>query len=842
MNSLSTFETGDQDRAGSPPSSLTNHEFLETVGQGMAAGHCQRVISISGDPKEAKNLQWLAKPYIGQDLPSENNNYFTLCEDTGEGRGEDHFAALRVLGLDDIGTKAALPETAPSPTCSVETSPGNYQLFYQLDPLETDKARVRRAFSWLVHLKMTDKGAGLMSRVMRLPVGRNRKKEHGAEGFTQRTHLWNRGLSYQLDSLMKELGADMSRDPPAINAVVAQTGSKGPAPVKDQVILENLKKQRNTLLLMEGDGYGADTEGSGGDMKLAICIAYMTQDRDQFERVYRATGRSARRSSDNTQKWLTRADYRKSLYEGAISWVAEHPGASVSEISARVKEVVSAVRADPEGDIRVMSEPDFLEDMATLKRLSPGDYEHWRKQCKSVGKSVASLDAAVMAAGGECRVTDAEAANRIIALMGGRECLSNGCGDPRRYHRGIWTPMGDDVIKHAAVQVLPASQRTGGALASVCEVLKATIWEDRNFASSADKLAICCTNGVLFLTPSCPDGLPWTLLMHSPAYGHTAAIPHSWDADAVAPVFERLLIELFDSDEDATQKARWLKRFIGYSLTTSTDFEKFVILLGLTANNGKSTLLKVLRGLAGKESTTSVDMTQLDSRFGPAALRDKLICLVPELAPGESLPDKVIKGLCSGDTITGEQKGKNHFEFRPFATLWIATNHQPRVRDLSPATITKRAVVITMNRSFTGKDRDHDLSSKLDRELSAIFSVCVREWALALATEGASALDEPPSSVEAKRAWRNDADSVQQFIDDNICISPGSWVASETIYGTWKRWAERNGVTLTVPQQRLTSMIAGRCPSTQAGDGARRGGVRGLLGVCLLDVTVRPKD
>lgn len=54
---------------------------------------------------------------------------------------------------------------------------------------------------------------------------------------------------------------------------------------------------------------------------------------------------------------------------------------------------------------------------------------------------------------------------------------------------------------------------------------------------------------------------------------------------------------------------------------------------------------------------------------------------------------------------------------KPYATLWFATNTLPNLRDLSPATLEKRCILVELNRSFQGESRDARLIDKLTEEL-----------------------------------------------------------------------------------------------------------------------------
>ena len=190
-------------------------------------------------------------------------------------------------------------------------------------------------------------------------------------------------------------------------------------------------------------------------------------------------------------------------------------------------------------------------------------------------------------------------------------------------------------------------------------------------------------------------------------------------------------------------------------------------------------------------------------------------------------------------------------------TQWYATNTLPSLRDLSPATLEKRCRLIRLNRSFLGEDRDVTLSQKLARELPGIFSWCL-ELAGGMAvlarqpsalTVGAGAggklepiayvggfLDDIPSSVKEKAAWRLDADPVQQFAAECLVVAdPRAFTESGALFKAWQEWAEGNGVTLKLATRSLVARLAAMHPTLTTGDDARRGRKRGVVGLAICE-------
>jgi phage/plasmid-associated DNA primase len=149
---------------------------------------------------------------------------------------------------------------------------------------------------------------------------------------------------------------------------------------------------------------------------------------------------------------------------------------------------------------------------------------------------------------------------------------------------GLWEPIDDRLIKRKIHELMPTYQITKFAVESVLEIIKTEIFTAYH-QFDVETRAINCLNGELHFR----EGI-WHLEPHDKQSYRTTQIPIFYDPKASAPRFEQFLDEVFEGDEDAEAKKTLVCELLGYSLLTSCEFEKFVILLGGGAN-GKSVLL-----------------------------------------------------------------------------------------------------------------------------------------------------------------------------------------------------------------------------------------------------------
>ncbi len=140
--------------------------------------------------------------------------YFCVSTVNGElnakgtmvGRGRAQLVRAYCLVLDDIGTKADPPPVAPS--WKLESSPGNFQWGYLLDPT-SDFDRFEALVEHCHQQGWGDAGAGGSYRLMRVPGSANLKP--GRQQFRSLIEMDAEPPVWSLDELAEDLGCDFSK-------------------------------------------------------------------------------------------------------------------------------------------------------------------------------------------------------------------------------------------------------------------------------------------------------------------------------------------------------------------------------------------------------------------------------------------------------------------------------------------------------------------------------------------------------------------------------------------------------------------------------------------------------
>ena len=336
--------------------------------------------------------------------------------------------------------------------------------------------------------------------------------------------------------------------------------------------------------------------------------------------------------------------------------------------------------------------------------------------------------------------------------------------------------------KQRAAANLKEKPITANLVNSVSALLAMQIAKIDLRLNGGDPNTVGCANGDVVLNKQ-----TWELRGPRKEDYRICRIPHAFDPDATAPRFETFLDEVFQPDLDAADKKELLLQMMGYGLMAHCQYERFLIAVGSGAN-GKSVAFNVMGDLAGARNTAAVHPALFSNNHHRAQLDQKLLNIITESEQGGKLPAAELKALVSGEMMTVDRKHKDPYEMHPFATILWATNHMPHPSDYSDA-VFRRAGILTFNRTFSLQERDAQLQTKLQKEMSGILNLALQAYARAV-TGG---FVEPTSSKAAKDEWRVQSNSVAQWLSE--CeMADGASLGVKHCYDAFRAWAASAGV------------------------------------------------
>ena len=293
-------------------------------------------------------------------------------------------------------------------------------------------------------------------------------------------------------------------------------------------------------------------------------------------------------------------------------------------------------------------------------------------------------------------------------------------------------------------------------------------------------------------------------------------IPFRYDQHAECPHFMAFLFRIMGSHPDASegdntnadQMVSYLQKAFGCAATGKP--EKLLFVLYGEGNNGKTTLLEVIRDALGdKEYAGQVQVDSLMIRPKEALsnnavntdLADLQGCRFvssSEVEQGQRLSLSRVKYLTGLGQIKARRLRENMITFRPTYKLFLDCNHKPVIADPNDA-IWNRVKCIPFKTQIPKDEIDTGLPVKLRTELPGILR-WIAEGAVLYHRDG---LGDPPDVMAATEQYRQESDRLKEFFEDRCEVATGGdanlwkkekfWVPVADLYPNYSTWAEARG-------------------------------------------------
>jgi putative DNA primase/helicase len=278
---------------------------------------------------------------------------------------------------------------------------------------------------------------------------------------------------------------------------------------------------------------------------------------------------------------------------------------------------------------------------------------------------------------------------------------------------------------------------------------------------------------------------------HDPRDLLTKIAPVDADRDAKCPLFKKFLKRVTGDNADLRT---FIQKAVGYSLTGDMSEQVFFFVHGRSGNNGKSTLVNLIRDMLGDyglhTQTETLLVKQYDNNIPAdlARLAGARMVTAVEANVNRHLDEAKIKGITGGEPITARFMRQNFFQFVPEFKLWFVANDRPRVRGTDQA-FWRRVRVIPFTVEIPLAERDLDLPTKLRAEWPGILAWAVR-GCLKWQREGLASPDVVASATEG---WQQQMDHLQNFIAEEVEIAPGFKTPASRLFDRYQKWCVQHG-------------------------------------------------
>jgi putative DNA primase/helicase len=316
----------------------------------------------------------------------------------------------------------------------------------------------------------------------------------------------------------------------------------------------------------------------------------------------------------------------------------------------------------------------------------------------------------------------------------------------------------------------------------------------------------------------------------------TRLAPVKYDPDATHPAWDQFIAEATHCGECAA----FLRRAAGYTLVGRTGKNGVFVVHG-PSTRGKSTFVGALQNMMGDygdsvriEALTEVGRPGTGHNDDIASLRGRRMVAAAEASETDRLREGLVKTLSGGDAIRASFKGVSGFVFSPVLSLWMPTNHVPKMRGDDTGLRARVYRIRFMNKV----DERVKALARSEECRAAVLAWAVRgclEWQQGWRTgadDGHDGLRPPACVLEANAEMWEGMDDFGRFADDCLEFGPDEVATTAEITTAYDHWADAEGMPpgrfRITPKSRAARLEERGCKIIKNTHGVRG---RGWLGV-----------
>lgn len=348
------------------------------------------------------------------------------------------------------------------------------------------------------------------------------------------------------------------------------------------------------------------------------------------------------------------------------------------------------------------------------------------------------------------------------------------------YKDGVYDLDGEDFVEHQLVKHLGsnATKRNRTEIIEQIKILTLKPIKDIKY-----KDMICVNNGILNLKTK-------KLTPHNHKNVFFSKLHINYDRKVKYPKFSKFLSEVV-SKYDSQQ----LQEFVGYCLMIDTaKYEKALILHG-EGGRGKSTFLKIITSLLGKENISAFTLQQLQDKVILVELFGKVCNISMDIPNDKIISSEHIKSIISGDRITGRGLFKKPMTFIPTCKLMFSCNNLPEPNLKDGDSFFDRWIYIKFSGQNFRRTDKHGLrkgTPDLDKQIVKKELSGILNWAL----EGYDhvQLSEFADVKGVKIKWLRNSDNVFAYRTDKLVetFDDDNWIVKKDIYKNYRKYCKEN--------------------------------------------------
>lgn len=277
------------------------------------------------------------------------------------------------------------------------------------------------------------------------------------------------------------------------------------------------------------------------------------------------------------------------------------------------------------------------------------------------------------------------------------------------------------------------------------------------------------------------DPLTGTLGEHTADHVSLTQFPVIWNPTAKAPKFRTWLDEVTDG------RGRDLLEAVAPVLDQRGHRQYKAVFLHGPTRSGKSTFVRIIEAIVGKQATSAVTLHDLaSSRFAAADLYGKVLNAAVDLSAQHVEDLSVFKQLTGDDPVRAERKYGQPFVFHNKALFIFAANEIPTVSEVSGAFLARIRPYQFPN-TYEGRE-DPTIEATMMTELEGIL---VQLVAALRRLDGRGGYVHDDRSRSALDDFARHSDRVRLFLYE--ATEPGDgFTARGDMFDAFERWCTAN--------------------------------------------------
>lgn len=269
----------------------------------------------------------------------------------------------------------------------------------------------------------------------------------------------------------------------------------------------------------------------------------------------------------------------------------------------------------------------------------------------------------------------------------------------------------------------------------------------------------------------------------------------NWNPEADTTFVDAIITDWCMGDET---KKQMLYELVGCCVYSDKPIKKWWAIEG-KADTGKSTFLRLLREVLGKENVGSTPIQNLKDANAIAELIDKPVNIVDDGSSKFTTDLSNLRRIIQGDEMQIKMLYQNRFSVRIESRMVFVFNQIPRFRDDNDATA-KKMMVIDFNRTYSDDEKDTNLIDKLctDENKEAFLKLGIEAMIRVILKNLTFTVSEESKRIVAQII--EESDQFVSFVSDTIS-EDYDWKKfldgkkTSDVYQEFIEWAKAEGYT-----------------------------------------------